>query len=254
MSETMRIVQLYPELLGVTGDRGNVAVFETRLRAAGLEVEAVTVSAGEPLPEGDIDVLVIGNGPFSAMRRVAPDLHAKRDAIAGLFSAGALVFAVGAGAELLSRGTTTIEGEHLEGLGLFPFTVTRSRDRRVGYIVAESEHGPIVGFEDHAATWQLDAGAVALATVTAGGGSIGEPGRGAGESIRVGEAYATNVQGPALPLNPAWADAMLTAALARRGIDYPRTREHERLDALARGARDKIIALARVTQITAIGL
>ena len=254
MSETMRIVQLYPELLGVTGDRGNVAVFETRLRAAGLEVETVTVSAGEPLPEGDIDVLVIGNGPFSAMRRVAPDLHAKRDAIAGLFSAGALVFAVGAGAELLSRGTTTIEGEHLEGLGLFPFTVTRSRDRRVGYIVAESEHGPIVGFEDHAATWQLDAGAVALATVTAGGGSIGEPGRGAGESIRVGEAYATNVQGPALPLNPAWADAMLTAALARRGIDYPRTREHERLDALARGARDKIIALARVTQITAIGL
>ena len=57
MSETIRIVQLYPDLLGVTGDRGNVAVFETRLRAAGAEVDVVAVGIGEPLPS-DIDVLV----------------------------------------------------------------------------------------------------------------------------------------------------------------------------------------------------
>ncbi|HQZ48788.1 MAG TPA: glutamine amidotransferase [Microbacteriaceae bacterium] len=253
MSETIRIVQLYPDLLGVTGDRGNVAVFETRLRAAGAEVDVVAVGIGEPLPS-DIDVLVIGNGPLSAMRRVGSDLHEKRPAIAEVFTSGAVVFAVGAGAELLSHGTISLEGERVDGLGLFPFTVTRSRERRVGYIVADSEHGQIVGFEDHAASWQLDAGAAPLAKVTAGRGSIGEPGVGAGESIRVGEAYATNVQGPALPLNPAWADAMLTAVLARRGLEYARTREHERLDALARGAREKILSLAHVTQITAIGL
>lgn len=253
MSDAIRIVQLYPDLLGVTGDRGNVAVFETRLRAAGVAVEVTSLGIGDALP-GDIDVLVIGNGPLSAMRRVAPDLHEKRSAIASVFASGAVVFAVGAGAELLSHGTITLEGARVDGLGLFPFTVTRSRDRRVGYIVAESEHGPIVGFEDHAASWQLDAAAAPLAKVTAGRGSIGDPGPGAGESIRVGEAYATNVQGPALPLNPAWADATLTAALARRGLDYTRTAEHERLDELARGAREKILSLAHVTQITAIGL
>lgn len=253
MSESVRIVQLYPQLLGVTGDRGNVAAFSERLRAAGVQSEVLAVGLGDPMPE-DIDVLVFGNGPLSAMRRVSADLQAKRAGIARVFTDGATVFAVGAGAELLSRGTITLDGERLDGLGLFPFTVTRSRERRVGYIVAESEHGQIVGFEDHASSWQLDAGTAALATVTAGRGSVGVPGPGAGESLRVGEAYASNVQGPALPLNPAWTDAMLQAMLARRGLDYTRTREHERLDALARGAREKILSLAHVTQITAMGL
>lgn len=253
MSDVIRIVQLYPDLLGVTGDRGNVTVFETRLRAAGANVEVTALGLGDALPD-DIDVLVIGNGPLSAMRRVSADLHDKRAAIERVFASGAAVFAVGAGAELLSHGTSPLEGDRVDGLGLFPFTVARSRDRRVGYIVAESEHGQIVGFEDHAASWRLDAGAAPLAKVTAGRGSIGEPGVGAGESIRVGEAYATNVQGPALPLNPAWADAMLTAVLARLGREYVRTPEHERLDELARGAREKILSLAHVTQINAIGL
>mgnify|MGYP003407430206 FL=1 len=253
MSDSIRIAQLYPDLLGVTGDRGNVDVLATRLRAAGISVEVTQVGIGDELP-ADTDILVIGNGPLSAMRRVAPDLRAKSEAVAAMFTSGAVVFAVGAGAELLSHGTDTLEGERLDGLGLFPFTVSRSRDRRVGYIVAESELGPIIGFEDHASSWQLDVGAVAFATVTAGRGCIGTPGPGAGESIRVGEAFATNVQGPALPLNPAWADAMLRAATARRGLDYTMTREHARLDALAKGARDKIASLVHGKQITAMGL
>ena len=253
MSDSIRIAQLYPDLLGVTGDRGNVDVLATRLRAAGISVEVALVGIGDELP-ADIDILVLGNGPLSAMRRVAPDLHARGEAIATMFASGAAVFAVGAGAELLSHGTVTLEGERVDGLGLFPFTVSRSRDRRVGYITAESEHGSIIGFEDHASSWQLDQGAVAFATVTAGRGCIGTPGPGAGESIRVGEAYATNVQGPALPLNPAWADAILRAAAARRGLNYTLSAEHERLDALAKGARDKIASLVHGKQITAMGL
>lgn len=253
MSDIIRIAQLYPDLLGVTGDRGNVDVLATRLRAAGISVEVALVGIGDALPD-DLDILVLGNGPLSAMRRVAPDLQARREAVASLVASGAVVFAVGAGAELLSHGTVTLDGERVDGLGVFPFTVTRSRERRVGYIVAESEHGSIIGFEDHASSWQLDGGAVAFATITAGRGCIGAPGIGAGESIRVGEAYATNVQGPALPLNPAWADAMLRATTARRGLDYVLRPEHERLDALAKGAREKIASLVHGKQITAMGL
>ena len=75
MSDSIRIAQLYPDLLGVTGDRGNVDVLATRLRAAGISVEVTQVGIGDELP-ADTDILVIGNGPLSAMRRVAPDLRA----------------------------------------------------------------------------------------------------------------------------------------------------------------------------------
>lgn len=237
-SPAVRIVQFYPVELGVTGDRGNVRALQTRLERAGIPVEVLRVGRGDPTP-ADIDVILFGNGPLSAMRVVMDDLQGRRAELATAVEDGAAVLAVGAGAELLSESITLLDGEVLDGLGILPLRVTRTRERRVGYIIAETEHGRLIGFEDHASMWTLDAGAQAYGRVVAGRGSVRD-GDGAGESVRVGHLFATNVQGPVLPLNPQLSDELLRIAASRRGYSYQPGTAHSCLDVLATGARQAI--------------
>lgn len=252
MTDTVRIVQLYPVELGITGDRGNVRALQVRLERSGVPVEVVRAGIGDPIPV-DADILVFGNGPLSAMRIVADDLRSRGDELEAFVASGRSLFAVGASAELLSEGVDLLDGEKLEGLGLFPFRVARTRERNVGYIIADTPGGRVIGFEDHASKWTLGAGAAPYGTVVAGKGSFAV-GDGAGEIVRRGEAFASNVQGPALPLNPQWVDAILTAVTARRGIERSIGDALVRLDEYADGARAAIEHLIHSKDFRTIGL
>src|SRR5690606_22628318 len=145
----LTIAQLYPAELGVTGDRGNVRAIETRLAAAGIDSVTTRVGIGEELPD-DLDILIIGNGPLSAMRGVHTDLMQRRDRIRSFVADGGVLFAMGGSAELLSRGVTTLDGETIDGLGVFAADVARTRQRKVGYITIDTPIGRVIGFEDHA--------------------------------------------------------------------------------------------------------
>lgn len=252
----LRIAQLYPDLLGVTGDRGNVDVLASRATRAGHDIEVHRVGIGEGLP-ADVDIVVIGNGPLSALRVVGDDLRGRRSFLSDLLAAGGVLFAVGGGAELLSQGVDLHDGSALDGLGLLPVRVARVRTRKVGYIVADTPDGRLVGFEDHASEWTIGATApddAVYGTVVAGSGS-GSAGQGARfEGIRVGGLYASNVQGPALPLNPQWADVLVVHACTRRGADYVPAPENALTDGFAASARAEIERRATTTHFTAIEL
>jgi CobQ-like glutamine amidotransferase family enzyme len=251
----MRVVQFYPAELGVTGDRGNVLALTARLERAGIAAERVVYNVGDPFPEA-MDIMVIGNGPLSAMRRVSADFSRHADHLRELVATGLPLLAVGGGAELLSHGVEVLDGSVLPGSGVLPFRVQRTTRRRVGYIVAASQHGELIGFEDHASTWILDDTVSPYSRVTAGGGSMpaGNDGLTAGESVLVQNAFATNVQGPLLPLNPQVSDFLLQAAAARKSISYERMAGHERLDDLAASARETITRIIGDKQFSYIGM
>ncbi|WP_243227940.1 glutamine amidotransferase [Microbacterium sp. CIAB417] len=246
---TLRIVQLYPDLLGVTGDRGNVEVLAARALLAGHESQVTLVGLGEDAPT-EADIVVIGNGPLSALRVVRDDLESRRDWLAALVAAGTVVLAVGGGSELLSEGIDLVDGSHLDGLALIPARVGRTKQRRVGYVVADTVDGKLIGFEDHASLWRLGDPGIAYGTVTAGNGGI----QGGFETVRMGSIYATNVQGPVLPLNPALADALLAQAFVRLGAAYSPGPAHAEIDAHALAARAEIERLAVDKRFTAIQL
>ncbi|MGM1016401.1 MAG: type 1 glutamine amidotransferase [Actinomycetota bacterium] len=252
MTNSLRIVQLYPTELGITGDRGNVRALQVRLERAGVGVEVVAVGIGDALP-ADIDILILGNGPLSAMRGVIDDLRARTDELLTFIDDGGSLLAVGGSAELLSEGVSPLEGADVDGLGLFPFRVTRTRDRKVGYIVVETPFGRVIGFEDHASEWILQSSAVSVGTVTAGRGSFETTGV-RGEIVRRGAAYVTNVQGPVLPLNPAWSDDILSSATARRGIAWAPGADQRALNEYADGARAAIESLIDAKDFRTIGL
>ncbi|MEO7123662.1 MAG: glutamine amidotransferase [Lacisediminihabitans sp.] len=236
MTTTVTLLQLYPDELGVAGDRGNVMALTTRLQRGGVEVLVVRHSVGDELLTAP-DLVVVGSGPISAIRNIYSDLVSHSAALTSMASSGVPFFAYGAGAELLGRSIRLVDGTELAGLGIFPFTTVRIDQHRVGYVLVDSSVGRLAGFEDNASLWQLQPGAVALGTLVAGNGNSD----GKYEGVRVGASIATQIGGPVLPLNPALTDALIAVVAERNGFGYAPENVHTPLDHYAAKARDVII-------------
>ena len=233
---TVRVTQLYPDELGVAGDRGNVLALVARLTAAGVDSEVVEYRRGDQLP-ASTDLVVVGGGPLSAVRNIYTDLLVNGARLHEWAAAGTTFFAYGSGAELLGHSVELLpEGENgggaLEGLGIFPFRARRVRERTVGYVVVEAEVGRLVGFEDNASVWTVDDGARPLGTVVTGDGN----GDGT-EGVVAGASVATQMGGPLLPLNPLLTDALVASAAGARGIELTAA-VPSALDDYARKARE----------------
>ncbi len=237
VGENVVILQLYPDELGVTGDSGNVLAIRTRLERAGAEVVVRHHRIGDPEPERP-DVVVIGNGPLSAVRSVLSDVRRLAPLLSEWVAVGVPLLAVGAGMEVLGERIVTPDRESIDGIGVFPITTDRAGSRHAGYLVVESPVGPVVGFEDHRTTTVRKDGAVAFGQVTAGVTGTA----GSADGVRVANAIGTRVQGPVLPLNPVLTDFLIARALERRGVDWSASSAHSELDRLASEARAVILA------------
>jgi CobQ-like glutamine amidotransferase family enzyme len=239
VSDALRILHLYPEELGINGDRGNVTVLVERARIRGIRTEVVRHAPGGGHP-GDADIVFAGSGPLSAQRTVLPDLLSHAAHLVALQAAGVPLLAVGGGLQLLGESVRLVDGGELVGAGVLPVRTTLTAERRVGDLVVDTADGELVGYENHGST--LDVGAHApLGSVRAG---FGNTGPGGGEGVRVGASLGTHLGGPVLALNPRLADELLQAALVRRGRELPAdiSGTLERLDGWAREARATVMA------------
>jgi hypothetical protein len=210
----LRILHLYPRELGINGDAGNVTALVERARWRGIEAEVVRYDVGGELPEA-ADLVHIGSGPLSSQRAVLDDLQRIASTLRDWRDAGVPILAVSGGWQLLGTELITSDGERLAGAGVFPTRATLGTNRQVGEIVVRTADGMLAGFENHSAVTVLE-GAEPLGTVVSGFGNDSSAVRTV-EGVRFNASIGTHLHGPVLPMNPALADRMLSAALARRG-------------------------------------
>lgn len=206
---SLRIVTVYPDLLGTYGDRGNGIVLARRAARRDIGVELAEVRSDERMPRADLYCLGGGEDApqLLATRRLRSD-GMLLDAVAG----GATVLAVCAGLQVLGRSFPGPDGSPVEGLGALDVdTVATGAPRAVGEVLVDSvEFGLLTGFENHAGRTTRQRGVAALGTVRTGIGS----GDGT-DGARSGRMVATYLHGPVLARNPRLADALLAMALGR---------------------------------------
>lgn len=234
----LRIVHLFPDLLNVYGDGGNVRALLARCTARRIPADVITVRyADRRVPRADL--YLIGGGQDREQITVARELERLGDALGEYLADSAVLLAVCGGYQNMGRLIRTREGD-LPGPGLLPiWTDGRPRGRLVGPIVvsapeAVAEVGragsisagvpgaerTIVGFENHGGRTFLESCASALGDVEHGFGNNGRD-RGEGVIVRSTGAQPSRVgtylHGPILPRNPHLADSLLAAALAHGG-------------------------------------
>jgi CobQ-like glutamine amidotransferase family enzyme len=233
---TLGLVWVYPDLLSTYGDRGNLLVLQRRARLRGIEAEAISVNADEPVPRSG-DIYLMGGGEdlpqILAARRLATD-----GGLAAAAQAGAVVLAVCAGYQVVGTEFGGSEGEPVPGLGILDIRSGRGERRGVGEIVADvdPELGVprLTGFENHQGVTRLGPSVRPLATVTAGVGN----GDGT-EGAYAGKVVGTYLHGPVLVRNPGLADLLLSWAtgplppLAPAEEEWARLLREERFAAVA---------------------
>jgi CobQ-like glutamine amidotransferase family enzyme len=218
----LRVCALYPDLMNIYADRGNLALLERRCEWRGLGFELRGVGLGEPLDPDAHDFYYIGGGQDRDQVLCAEDLATvKRDALHAAAERGAVVFAVCGGYQLLGH-AYELGGQRLPGVGLVDLeTVREEGPRLIGNVAIEVELEAgrprvLAGFENHGGRTRLGSGEHALGRVLRGHGNDGRSGV---EGVRGGPrgtVLGTYLHGPLLPKNAWFADWLTATAL---GLD-----------------------------------
>jgi lipid II isoglutaminyl synthase (glutamine-hydrolysing) len=217
---TLRVCALYPDLMNIYADRGNLLVLERRCAWRGLGFELAPAGLREPLDGDAHDLFYLGGGQDRDQRLCAEDLIAtKREALLAAAARGAVVLGVCGGYQLLGRSYELGHGENLPGVGLLDVrTVRNDGPRLIGNVAIEvsldgGSDRVLAGFENHGGRTHLGADQAPLGRVLKG---YGNDGRSGFEGARSGNVMGTYLHGPLLPKNAWFADWLIATAL---GID-----------------------------------
>ncbi|HEV2075538.1 MAG TPA: hypothetical protein VGR10_04820 [Thermoleophilaceae bacterium] len=214
-SPTLRVLALYPELMNIYADRGNLQVLRARCEWRGLGFELSSSTTGESFDPSGHDLIYMGGGQDRDQAAVAHDMvETKRDALHSAADRGTVVLAVCGGYQLL--GTSYRLGEEeLPGVGLVDLrTVRGDGERLIGNCAIETDLGAgrriVAGFENHGGRTWLGEGERPLGRVIRGHGNNGVDG---GEGVRRENVIGTYLHGPLLPKNVWLADRLVELAL-----------------------------------------
>ncbi len=216
----LKLAHLYPSLMNIYGDRGNIICLRQRCLWRGIELDVTGIGLGEEFEPLTYDMLFMGGGQDREQQMVAEDLQTKGQAIKAAIDVGAVALVVCGGYQLFGRYYRPAEGPDLVGIEVFDaWTIHKGSDvpRCIGNVVARWDDHTLVGFENHGGRTYLGPQAAPLAQVIHGHGNNSEDG---GEGAVYKNAYGTYLHGSLLPKNPHFADHLLSLALARKYGDF----------------------------------
>jgi CobQ-like glutamine amidotransferase family enzyme len=215
----LRVCALYPDLMNIYADRGNLIVLERRCAWRGIDFQLSSSGLGEQLYADAHDLFYIGGGQDRDQRLCAHDLiETKRDGLHAAAARGAVVLGVCGGYQLLGH-SYILGADEIPGVGLLDVrTVREDGPRLIGNVAIEvalddGQAQVLAGFENHGGRTHLDAGQQPLGRVLKGHGNDGRSGY---EGARSANTIGTYLHGPLLPKNVWFADWLIARAL---GVD-----------------------------------
>lgn len=201
---SLNILHLYPDLLNLYGDKGNLASLTHRLTWRGMDA-SVTVCNQEDTPNfSDCDIVILGGGADKEQESVCELLADKAEALKAYVESNGVMLATCGGFEMLGT------------LGVLDIQTEVGEKRLISDVILKSDltDTPICGFENHSG--RIDIGNYTpLGKVLFGNGNNGTDGT---EGLVYRNLIATYLHGPLLPKNPQLCDWLLLRALKKK---YP---------------------------------
>ncbi len=220
----LRVCALYPDLMNIYADRGNLLLLERRCAWRGIGFEVTAAGLGDAIDPGAHELFYLGGGQDRDQLLCAADLVAtKRDALHAAVAREAIVLGVCGGYQLLGS-EYEFGDDVVPGVGLVDLrTVRDPGPRLIGNVaievdlprveLADGERQILAGFENHGGRTLLGAGEQPLGRVLRGHGNTGASGF---EGVQRATVIGTYLHGPLLPKNAWFADWLIATAL---GLD-----------------------------------
>lgn len=207
----VRLAHLYPKLLNIYGDRGNILALKKRCEWRGIEIEIDEINISDSIKEHDI--YFIGGGQDLQQIEVSKELQKHKEFLAGERDRGAVFLGICGGYQLMGHYYQPHNGERLEGISLLDAYTVAGGKRFIGNVTVETETSTLVGFENHSGLTYLMGETKPIGRVVVGNGNNGKDKT---EGARYKNAFGTYLHGSFLPKNTHFADYMLELALGEK--------------------------------------
>ena len=247
------ICYLYPDLMSIYGDRGNVMALTARARWRGIDVEVIRHSIDADADLESADLFFFGGGQDTQQVAVGEHLRGSTGArLRAAVEGGAALLAICGGYQLLGHYFRTGTGEEIRGISLLDLHTVAGNRRFIGDVVVDVDEQDVravaglssaapeparrtlVGFENHSGLTYLGPGLHPLGRMSVGCGNNGRDGT---EGAVWRACIGCYLHGSLLPKNPALTDLLLEAALKHRtGVAQPLPLLDDSLEDEARAA------------------
>ena len=213
----LKICHLFPDILNLYGDRGNVVCMRRRLEWRGHTATVTEVSIGQKLRASDYDLFFIGGGQDFEQEVLLEDIKGEKTAeIKAAIADGKTFLAICGGYQMLGAYYKTWDGQQCDFTGALDLYTIGEKQRMIGnYMFTCDELGgqTVVGFENHSGATFLGSGVKPIGKVLSGYGNNRKDGM---EGARYNNVFCTYSHGCLLPKNPILADHILKTALTRK--------------------------------------
>ena len=215
----LKILYLYPDILELYGDFGNIQVLRYRLEKRGIKVTIDSYSIGDNPPNfNEYDIVFAGGGADQEQSILAEDLLKYKENIKEAINNGVFFLLICGAYQLFGKYYKGVEGNIIPGLEVFDYYTEAINDRKkrcIGNIVINVNLGgketKVIGFENHGGqTFDIETpfGDVLLGN----GNKFGD----AKEGFFNKNVIATYLHGPLLSKNPELADHIIKYCLDRK--------------------------------------
>lgn len=212
MSYSIKIGHIYPDILDMYGDAGNMAALFKRLKWRGYDAEVISFKFGDKIDFSDIDILLLGGGSDAAEKQAISALSAYKEAFKEYAESGGCILAVCGGYPML--GNYIIEnGNKADCLGILDIYTENQKTRFSGNVcgnITFGEEYSVVGFENHFGKTFIGSHTPLLKLTKGSGNGDGF------EGVLYKNVFGTYLHGPLLPKNPKLTDEILKRALSRK--------------------------------------
>ena len=215
----IQICHLYPEILDIFGDNGNVTAFEKRCLWRDIPFFTERIGLGEEVDFTKYHAIFLGGGTLREQNLIRSELLKNRDSIKDAVEDGVVMLAIDSGFQLLGGYYYDENNEKLSGLGILDCYTQIKGNRLVGYVAVETEltgeQYKMVGFANHSGETFING--APLGQVLAG---VGNNSKDDSEGMRYKNVFCSYLHGPLLPVNTRLTDTLIELAVKKSGHAY----------------------------------
>ena len=228
--KSIKILYLYPDMLELYGDYGNIQVLKYRIESRGYKAIIDRYSIGDMAPNfNDYDIVFAGGGADNEQSILAEDLVKYKENIKEAVNNGVFFLLICGAYQLFGKYYKGVEGNIIPGLEVFDYYTVANPDRKkrcIGNIVIDANlrssnndtdssesntKTKVIGFENHGGqTFDISN---SFGNVLFGNGNkFGD----SEEGFFKDNVIATYLHGPLLSKNPELCDYIIKYCLDRK--------------------------------------
>ena len=161
----LKILYLYPDILELYGDYGNIQVLKYRLEKRSFKAIITPYTIGDKAPNfKDFDIVFAGGGADQEQSILAKDLIKYKDNIKEAIENKVFFLLICGAYQLFGKYYKDVDGNIIDGLDIFPYYTEAINDRKkrcIGNIIIDvtlnGNKTKVIGFENHGGqTFDID--------------------------------------------------------------------------------------------------